>query len=142
MKSNVKKILKKELRETLRDKKSLAMMLVIPFMIPLFLIGYSAFFDMSMNKEASEYNRIGFDYELSEEELLITEQLQIEPTILERDDLIEAYENGELDLYITKDNDKYIMHGVNNESTAYALTLAEAYFEVYKQYLQIEYLIP
>lgn len=140
MKSNVKKILKKELRETLRDKKSLAMMLVIPFMIPLFLIGYSAFFDMSMNKEATEYNRIGFDYELSEEELLITEQLKIEPTILERDELIEAYENGELDLYITKDNDKYIMHGVNNESTAYALTLAEAYFEVYKQYLQIEYL--
>lgn len=140
MKSNVKKILKKELRETLRDKKSLTMMLVIPFMIPLFLIGYSAFFDMSMNKEATEYNKIGFDYELSEEEILIAKELEIDYSVKDRDELKEAYDNGELDLYITKDGTKYTMHGVNTETTAYALTLAEAYFEVYKQYLQIEYL--
>lgn len=140
MKSSVKKILKKELRETLRDKKSLTMMLVIPFIIPIFIIGFSAFFDMSLNTEATEYNRIGFGYELNEEELLIVDELGIEPTILEEDKLSEAYDNDELDLYITKDGNTYTIHGVNNEATAYASTLAQSYFEVYKQYLQMKYL--
>ena len=42
MKNNVFNILKKELREMFRDKKSLAMMLVIPIFIPLLVIGMSA----------------------------------------------------------------------------------------------------
>ena len=38
-------ILKKELREVFRDKKSLAMMLIIPVLIPLIIIGMSALFE-------------------------------------------------------------------------------------------------
>lgn len=141
MKSNIKKILKKEIRETLRDQKSLLMMIVIPLLIPLIIIGFSAFFDSSINKDVVEYNKIGFSYQLSEEEKLIVKELEIEPIIIEdANDLKTAYDNGEIDLYITKENNKYILNGVSNETTAYASTLAEAYFEVYKQYLQIEYL--
>jgi len=36
-------VFKKELREVFRDKKSLSMMLIIPIMIPLLVIGMSAF---------------------------------------------------------------------------------------------------
>ena len=42
MKNNIWNILKKEIREMFRDKKSLSMMLVIPIFIPLLIIGMSA----------------------------------------------------------------------------------------------------
>ena len=45
MKNNVFNILKKELRETIRDRKSLMMMFVIPFMVPLIVIGLSLYFE-------------------------------------------------------------------------------------------------
>ena len=51
MKSNLFNILKKELREVFRDKKSLAMMLIIPIFIPLIMLGMSALFDMQANKD-------------------------------------------------------------------------------------------
>ena len=42
MKNNLWNILKKELREMFRDKKSLSMMLVIPIFVPLIVLGMSA----------------------------------------------------------------------------------------------------
>ena len=53
--NNLLNILKKELRELFRDKKSLVMMLVIPIFIPLLVIGMSALFDMQVNKDVEEY---------------------------------------------------------------------------------------
>ena len=50
MKNNVFNILKKELRETFRDKKSLTMMLIIPIMIPLLVIGISALSQRLINQ--------------------------------------------------------------------------------------------
>lgn len=43
--SNLGNILKKELREMFRDKKSLMMMLIIPILIPALVIGMSALFE-------------------------------------------------------------------------------------------------
>lgn len=51
-----------------RDKKSLSMMLIIPFMIPLIVIGMSALFEAQMNKPIEEYNKIGFAYDTTEVE--------------------------------------------------------------------------
>ena len=68
MKSNMKHMIKKELREVFRDKKSLSMMLIIPIMIPLLILGMSALFDMQTQRDVSEYNKIGFAYEMTEEE--------------------------------------------------------------------------
>ena len=67
MKNNLFNMLKKELREMFRDKKSLSMMLIIPLMIPLLVIGMSALFESQVNKSVDEYNKIGFSYERSEE---------------------------------------------------------------------------
>ena len=141
MNNNVKKILKKEMRETLRDKKSLLMMLVIPFLIPLVIIGFSAFLDASTNVDVVKYNRIGFNYQLTEEEKIIVKELKIEPTVIEdTKKLKEAYNNDELDLYITKKDNIYTINGVNNETTTHASVLAKSYFEAYKLYLQSNYL--
>jgi len=141
MKSNIINILKKELREVFRDKKSLSMMLVIPFMIPLIVIGMSALFDSEDDKPVTDYNKIGFSYELSKIEENIMKELEIDYVIDNVENLEEKYDNEELHLYITKENDKYIMNGKDNEKTAYASMLAESYLSLYERYLQNEYLI-
>ena len=65
MKNKMLNILKKELREMFRDKKSLAMMLIIPFMIPIIVIGMSALFEYQTKGVQSSYNRVGFAYEMT-----------------------------------------------------------------------------
>ena len=78
MKNNLWNILKKELRELFRDKKSLAMMLVIPIFIPLLVIGMSALFESQTNKSVEEFNHIGFAYSLSEEEKQIAKEMKLD----------------------------------------------------------------
>ena len=140
MKNNLWNILKKELREMFRDKKSLSMMLVIPIFVPLIVLGMSALFDVQANKDIEEYNKIGFEYELSEEEKNIAKELDIEVIEGNTDELKTRYENDEIDLYITKEGNKYIINGNDSEVTTYAKTLMESYFNVYKEYLQSGYL--
>jgi len=77
MRNNILHILKKELRETFRDKKSLSMMLIIPLMIPVLVIGMSAFFEMQMDKPVENYNKIGMAYETDEIEKSIIKEFQI-----------------------------------------------------------------
>lgn len=140
MKNNLWNILKKELREMFRDKKSLSMMLVIPIFVPLIVLGMSALFEVQANKDIEEYNKIGFAYELSEEEKNIAKELDIEVIEGNTDELKNKYENDEIDLYITKEGNKYILNGNDSEVTTYAKTLMESYFNVYKEYLQSGYL--
>lgn len=140
MKNNLWNILKKELREMFRDKKSLSMMLVIPIFVPLIVLGMSALFEVQANKDIEEYNKIGFAYELSEEEKNIVKELNIEVTEGNENELKTKYENDEIDLYITKDGNKYILNGNDSDVTTYAKTLMESYFNVYKEYLQSGYL--
>lgn len=140
MKNNLLNMLKKELREMFRDKKSLSMMLIIPFMIPLLVLGMSALFESQINKPVEEYNQIGFDYELSEVEEEIAKKLQIEPITKPREQLETEYHDGLLDLYITKENNHYTIHGKDNETTSYASALMDQYFVTYKEYLQQQYL--
>ncbi len=140
MKNNLINILKKELRELFRDKKSLAMMLVIPIFIPLLIIGMSALFESQVSKEVEEYNKIGFSYELSEEEKEIAKQTNIEVITGTEEELKQKYDNGEIYLYVTKKDNKYVLNTGTNDNDTYAQNLVQAYFEAYKQYLQTSYL--
>ena len=141
MKSNLWNILKKELRELFRDKKSLAMMLVIPIFIPLIVLGMSALFDVQSNKDIEEYNKIGFAYDITEEEKKLAESMNIEIINGTEEELIQKYDNNEINLYITKDGDnKYIIHNNESENSSYAKNLIDIYFNSYKQILQQNYL--
>ena len=140
MQNNLWNILKKELREMFRDKKSLSMMLVIPIFIPLIVLGMSALFEVQANKDIEEYNKIGFAYELSQEERDIAKELNIEVITGSDEELKTKYGNGEIDLYITKDSNKYIINGNDSDVTTYAKNLMETYFNLYKKYLQGQYL--
>ena len=140
MKNNLWNILKKELRELFRDKKSLAMMLIIPIFIPLLVIGMSALFESQVSKDVEEYNKIGFAYEMSEVEKTIAEEMKIEIINGNEEELKEKYNQGEIDLYITKDVNKYIINSDGSDTSTYSSSLMENYFNAYKQYLQQNYL--
>ena len=140
MKNNVFNILKKELREMFRDKKSLAMMLVIPIFIPLLVIGMSALFESQMNKPITDYNCIGFNYELNSVEESIIDDLEINPVYDTEENLKEQFEKGEIVLYVTKNNNVYTINGDDSDTTTYASSLVESYFQIYKDYLQTDYL--
>ena len=138
--SNLMNILKKDLKELFRDKKSLSMMLIIPIMIPLLVLGLSALFESQTNKPLEEYNTIGFNYELSDIEKDIAKDLNINVVYDDDNNLKEKYEQNSIDLYVIKDETKYIINGDDNETTSYASSLMETYFSLYKEKLQTEYL--
>ena len=140
MKNNLWNILKKELRELFRDKKSLAMMLVIPVLIPLLIIGMSALFESQVSKDVSEYNKIGFAYEMTEEEKNIAEKMGIEIISGKEEELKQKYENGEINLYITKQDNNYKINTDGSDNSTFASNLMETYFNTYKQYLQQSFL--
>jgi len=140
LKNNLWNILKKELRELFRDKKSLAMMLVIPIFIPLLVIGMSALFESQVSKDVSEYNKIGFAYEMTEEEKSIAEEMNIEIVNGNEEELKEKYDNGEINLYITKQDSKYIINTDGSDNSTFASSLMETYFNTYKQFMQQNYL--
>ncbi len=140
MKNNLWNILKKELRELFRDKKSLAMMLIIPIFIPLLVIGMSALFESQVSKDVNEYNKIGFSYEMTEAEKSIAEEMDIEIITGNEEELKEKYDNGEINLYITKQDSKYIINTDGSDNSTFASNLMETYFNTYKQYLQQSYL--
>ena len=140
MKNNLWNILKKELRELFRDKKSLAMMLIIPIFIPLLVIGMSALFESQVSKDVSEYNKIGFAYEMSETEKSIAEEMNIEIVTGNEEELKQKYNNGEINLYVTKQDDKYIINTDGSDNSTFASSLIENYLNTYKQYLQQSYL--
>ena len=134
-------ILKKELRELFRDKKSLAMMLIIPIFIPLIIIGMSALFQSQTEADVTTYNKIGFNYELSPTEIEILDNLEIDYTVASTEELENSFNNKELNSYITKENSNYIINydEANIESSG-AASMAQSYLESYKSVLEANYL--
>ena len=141
MKSNLWIILKKELKELFRDKKSLAMMLVIPIFIPFLILMMSFLFEAQTTTDISEYNKIGFAYELSETETQLLEEMKIEAYSGSEEEMQEAYDRNEIYLYVTKENTNYTIHSNSSEESMYASTFMEQYFESYKSLLQQNYLM-
>ncbi len=139
--SNLSNILKKELREMFRDKKSLTMMLIIPILIPALVIGMSALFESQTNKPITDYNKIGFNYELSDMEKDIAKNLDIDIINGTTKELENKYSAGNIDLYITKEGSVYTINGEDNETSTYATSLMDTYFATYKEALQTNYLV-
>ena len=142
MRNKIFEVLKKELREVFRDKKSLSMMLIIPIMIPLIILGMSAVFEGQLSKDTSAYNKIGFAYELSDSELELTKSMNIDYVIDTEDKLKELFNNDEIYLYVTKTDNKYTLnYNSNTESGSYASILMNNYFNNYKNILQQDLLL-
>ena len=141
MKNKTILILKKELREVFRDKKSLSMMLIIPIMIPFIVIGISYLFD-SQEEKQKEYGSIGFAYNLNEEDKNIIKELDIKYESNSLEEIKKSYNNKNIFCYITKDNNNYtIYYDQNNIDSSTTSLLAEQYLNTLKIYYQNNYLI-
>lgn len=134
-------VLKKELREIFRDKKSLSMMLIIPFMIPLIIIGMSYLFENNVNKNVEDYNKIGFAYELNETEKYLADSFKIDVVEGSKEEIEKMYKDGSINLYVTKDGNHFETYGYENDTSSYAIGLITSYFEQYKKILQEDYLM-
>lgn len=134
-------ILKKELKETFRDKKSISMMLIIPIMIPLIIIFMSYIFDTTTSKDINIYNSIGFNYELEEKEKLLIDKMNIKVINDSEENLKKKLDNKEIYAYITKDGNKYTITSTSSENSTFAKDLAKKYLESYKEVLMGSYLL-
>ncbi len=140
MRSNLWIILKKELRELFRDKKSLAMMLVIPIFIPFLILMMSFLFESQSKMDITEYNKVGFAYELSDIEKELLKNMEFEISSGSESEMQDAYDKDEIYLYVTKNDSEYTIHSNSSEASMYATTFIEQYFETYKNVLQQNYL--
>lgn len=138
MNKSIKTTVKKELRTTIRDKKSLIMMLVIPLFIPLFVMVFSAFYDTIL--EPTEYT-IGINYELNNIEKEIIDELNLKIEYYETAKLKEAYDNEEISAYVILEDDKYTIYSnPNSESGSMSAQGIYNYLSAYNNYLGQSYL--
>ena len=133
-------ILKKELKETFRDKKSLRMMLVMPIIIPLFIILMSSLFVSESREQVKDFNKVGFNYQFSEREKELAKESFIEPVYKSEKELKEDFDNGKLNLYVIKNDTVYGMYYRNDTTSTMTLQLATEFFDAYKEELQKNYL--
>lgn len=146
MKNKVFVTVKKELRAIVRDKKSLLMMLLTPLMIPAFILLFSFIYDEIMqvpaDVEEPQYT-IGINYDLSEEEKQIIEVLSFSTEYYgTENELKEAYDNNNIDAYITvdKNNSYKIYFNMDSAQSSSASALASEYLNKYNDYLASIYL--
>ena len=144
MNKAIKITIKKELRGIVRDRKSLLMMLLTPLLIPLFIFLLSGVYDSMMNedKTVKKYN-VGINYELTPVEKDIIKELNFDYTNYDKqEDMQEAFDDGEIDAYIVKDDNKYHVYSnsmsQDSGNTGYSIT---SYLKEYNDYLAKDYLL-
>lgn len=143
-KSSVGITFKKELRGIVRDKKSLVMMLIVPIMIPIFMLLFSFVYDTMMKAPATPpVYKVGVNYETNDVEKEIIGNLNFETVYYAtQDELNKAYNDKEIVAYVTKDGTQYkIFVNDMSEDSAKAGAAVTAYLKSYNDYQAQVYLI-
>jgi len=133
-------VLKKELKETFRDKKSLLMMAVMPIIIPIFIIVMGYLFESESTESVKDFNKIGFNYEFVEKEKDLAKKYFIDPIVLEEEKLKTEFDEGNIKIYVTKKDNNYTIHYKDNSSSAIPYNLVTSMYDDYKLELQKDYL--
>lgn len=143
----VKYILKKELLDILRDKKTIFMMIILPLILyPVLLIGMTQVMSMSMNSMNQQELTVGISKELDSDLSKVVDGLNNEKShndgklnFVSVDDYEKSLEESKIDAYLSVDDNKnykiYINSSQNNSNTA--LSKIEKALEKYKE-LKVE----
>lgn len=131
-------IFKKEIRDILRDKKTLRMMVLVPlFLFPLIIIFMSYIFEALDSQSINNFNNIGINFETNEVIDSIVDELDINTTYANDEELELMLEEGEINTYITCDDNKYtIYYDESSIQSIHAYGLASTMLENYKIVLQ------
>ena len=140
-KNNIFITIKKELRSVFRDKKTIIMILAFPLMIGVLIFLYG-FMDTEMVGDDKNKYKVGINYTPTEIEQVYITEMQLETEYYRSDEALkEAYDNGELEAYILKENDTYTIYIDDSDMTATTVgTLVESYLSSYNKYLGDLYL--
>ena len=136
-------IIKKEIRDVVRDKKTLVMMIVVPLLLYPIMFGFLLTMEDSMLiVDESKYNKIGFAFEPDSILNNIIDELKIQKTIGNENDLKRNFEEGNLDAYITLENNKFTINYTQQNTNGYkTLELAYEIIESYKKAVQSQLLV-
>lgn len=140
-KNNIFITIKKELRSVFRDKKTIIMILAFPLMIGVLIFLYG-FMDTEMVGDDKTKYKVGINYTPTEVEQVYIKEMQLEAKEYRSDEALkEAYDNGELEAYILKENETYTIYIDDSDMTATTVgTLVESYLSSYNKYLGDLYL--
>lgn len=140
-KNNIFITIKKELRSVFRDKKTIIMILAFPLMIGVLIFLYG-FMDTEMVGDDKTKYKIGINYTPTEVEQVYIKEMQLEAKEYRSNEALkEAYNNGDLEAYILKENDTYTIYIDDSDMTATTVgTLVESYLSSYNKYLGDLYL--
>ena len=142
MKHSVFITIKKELREMLREKKSLIIILLTPLFIPLFIFLMSTVYSNIISGENTDKFNIGINYILDTKEKEILDKLPLEiKKYNSKDELDKAYETGKIVAYIVKSSNNYTIYSnKKSEDSISALTFISSYLGDYNDYLAQTYI--
>lgn len=136
MKNKTFYVLKKEVLSIIKDRKTLLIMLLTPLLVPFVILLYGWLGETIDNTEKT--HTIGINYELSDYEKELLDELHLEPVVYNTlGELSAGYENDEYLAYIFKDEKgKYTIYS-NEGSTdgMMASGYAQSYLQSYNQYL-------
>ncbi len=138
--SNIKTTICKELRGIFRDKKSLITLIMLPFIIPFYVLLMGFMFDVM---EDSNYI-IGANYEISNtEKAIINEVGELDfKYYADKEALDKAYENDEIDGYVIKDDKTYTIYSDMSSNTGTMIySYVNAYLTAYNENIANNYVI-
>lgn len=137
-KNKIWEIIKKEIRDVLRDKKTLSSMLLLPILLyPLMMGVMLVIMEDTLNTDISNYNIIGFAFETDETLSTIIDEFEIEKVEGTEEELKTKLEEEEINSYITlKDNNFTIYYAGKSTNGMYSAQLAYELIEGYKQTIQ------
>ena len=142
--SNIYITIIKEIRGIFRDKRSMKTLIILPLIIPFYilLIGYME--DTMINDALDEVHTIGVNYNISNvEKMLLNQNGSFNVLIYKNaDELYDAYKKGDIEAYIVKDENNYKIYA-SQSSTSSALISSNlyAFLSTYNQYLGNNYLV-
>ena len=139
--NNILITIKKELRGIFRDKKYLAIIFLMPLIIPGFIIFMGFMYD---GMSSSDYT-IGTNYELNNNELSIINEIGKDTEYIQnksQEELEKMYKDGEIVAYILKENNNYYIYtDTSSESGMMVTSVISGYLQGYNNYLANNYLI-
>lgn len=141
-KSMIFEIIKKEIRDVIRDKKTLMMMIIVPILFyPIFFGFMLTMQEDRMNVEESVYNTIGFAFETDDTLNTIIEELKIQKQTGTEEELRTKLENGDINAYITLKDKEFKIYYTEQDTYGYAsLELVYEVLDGYTKFIQYQML--
>ena len=134
-KSMVFEIIRKEIRDVIRDKKTLLMMIVVPIILFPILFGFMLTMQEDMmNVEEDVYNTIGFAFETDDAMNTIIDEMEIQKQTGTEEELKEKLANAEINAYITLKESEFTIY--YTEQDTYGLATLELAYELLAGYTQ------